>query len=307
MDTVPRIVFCASSDITFPCLDYLQSNPAVHLCGILTQPSRAKGRGQVVSLNVVGQWAQQHSIPFYPADRMDEATLQWVSDLSPDAVLVMAFGHILPQRFLSIPPLGTWNLHVSLLPKYRGASPIQTALLNGDRETGVTFMRLVPKLDAGPYLLQETVSIEPQDTSITLGEKLAHKSAEILAKALPKLSPSVDCIPQVDGQATFCKKISKADGALDFNQPAVVLERQIRAFQPWPGSYFFKDGIRYKVLQAHLADATTRCVSGTFIVNAQRTALTIATADGYLAIDQIQKACERPMPIVDFLRGHPQF
>lgn len=307
MDTAPRIIFCSSSDIAFPCLDYLQNNPLVHLCGVLTQPSRAKGRGQVVTLNVVGQWAQQHSIPFYPADQIDEATLQWVNDLSPDIILVMAFGHILPQRFLSIPSLGTWNLHVSLLPKYRGASPIQSALLNGDRETGVTFMRLVPKLDAGPYLLQETVLIEPQDTSITLGEKLAYKSAEVLAKALPMLNLSVDCTPQVDSQATFCKKISKIDGVLDFNQPAAALERQVRAFQPWPGSYFFKEGIRYKVLQAHLADATTHCPPGTFIVNTQRTTLTIATADGYLAIDKIQKACERPMPIVDFLRGHPQF
>ena len=132
----PRIVFFSADEISIPCLEFLYNDPSITFCGIVTQPSRAKGRGKVLSLNPIAEWAQTHGLPFYQAETMDEAAFEWLKQIQPHLVFVMAFGHILKKRFLELPPLGMWNIHVSLLPRYRGASPVQAALLNGAAETG---------------------------------------------------------------------------------------------------------------------------------------------------------------------------
>ena len=311
----------------------LRTEPSITFCGIVTQPQRAKGRGQIPSLNPIAEWAQTHVLPFYQAETMNDAAFDWLKQIQPHLVLVMAFGHILKKRFLELPPLGMWNLHVSLLPKYRGASPVQAALLNGDAETGVTLMSMVEAMDAGPWLAQQKTVIAPDDTAVTLREKLAQVSAALLRTSLPTLlSKNYVLTPQNEADATYCKKLSKADGCLDFSKPAVFLERCIRAYQPWPGAYFLKNNERYLVHRAHvLTDGTaekkllsptastsikdklssnadgTNLTYGQFLTDPHRTVLAVTTGEGLLAIDRIQKAGGKSMNAAEFLRGNRSF
>lgn len=329
----PRVIFFSADEISKPCLEFLRTEPSIAFCGIVTQPQRAKGRGQTVSLNPVAQWAQTHALPFYQAETMDDVAFDWLKQIQPHLVLVMAFGHILKKRFLELPKLGMWNLHVSLLPKYRGASPVQTALLNGEIETGVTLMSMVEAMDAGPWLAQQTTAIAPDDTAVTLREKLAQASAALLHTSLPKLlSRDYVLTSQNEANATYCKKLSKADGCLDFSKPAVRLERHIRACQPWPGAYFFKNNERYLVHRAHVsADGTTgndllfptastsvkeklpanadgtHPTYGQFLTDPNRTVLAVTTGEGLLVIDRIQKAGGKSMNAAEFLRGNRSF
>ena len=329
----PRLIFFSADEISIPCLEFLHTEPSITLCGIVTQPQRAKGRGQTVSLNPIAQWAQMHALPFYQAETMNDAAFDWLQHIQPHLVLVMAFGHILKKRFLELPKLGMWNLHVSLLPKYRGASPVQAALLNGDAETGVTLMSMAEAMDAGPWLAQQKTPIAPDATAVTLREKLAQASAALLRASLPTLlSETYVLTSQNETDATYCKKLSKADGCLDFSKPAVLLERCIRAYQPWPGAYFLKNNERYLVHQAHvLADGTTErdllfptastsikdkissnadCTNqtyGQFLTDPHRTVLAVTTGEGLLAIDRIQKAGGKPINAAEFLRGNRSF
>ena len=326
----PRVIFFSADEISKPCLEFLHNEPSITFCGIITQPQRAKGRGQTLSLNPIAQWAQMHALPFYQAETMNDAAFDWLQHIQPHLVLVMAFGHILKKRFLELPKLGMWNLHVSLLPKYRGASPVQAALLNGDAETGVTLMSMVEVMDAGPWLAQQTTAIAPDDTAVTLREKLAQASAALLHSSLPKLlSRDYVLIPQNEADATYCKKLSKADGYLDFSKPAAFLERCIRAYQPWPGAYFLKNNERYSVHRAHvLTDGTdllfptvstsikdkissnadcTNQTYGQFLTDPHRTVLAVTTGEGLLVIDRIQKAGGKSMNAAEFLRGNRSF
>lgn len=329
----PRLVFFSADEISKPCLEFLRTEPSVTLCGIVTQPQRAKGRGQTVSLNPIAQWAQTHALPFYQAETMDDVAFDWLKQMQPHLVLVMAFGHILKKRFLELPKLGIWNLHVSLLPKYRGASPVQAALLNGETETGVTLMSMVEAMDAGSWLAQQKTAIAPDDTAVTLREKLAQASATLLRTSLPTLlSKNYVLTSQNETDATYCKKLSKADGRLDFSKPAALLERCIRAYQPWPGAYFLKNNERYLVHRAHVLEDGTReetlplpTVSastkdktaqnknrtnqtyGQFLTDPNRTVLAVTTGEGLLVIDRIQKAGGKSMNAAEFLRGNRSF
>ncbi len=329
----PRVIFFSADEISKPCLEFLRTEPSIAFCGIVTQPQRAKGRGQTVSLNPIAQWAQTHALPFYQAETMNDAAFDWLKQIQPHLVLVMAFGHILKKRFLELPKLGMWNLHVSLLPKYRGASPVQAALLNGDAETGVTLMSMVEVMDAGAWTAQQKTAIAPDDTAVTLREKLAQASAALLRTSLPALlSETYVLTPQNEADATYCKKLSKADGYLDFSKPAAFLERCIRAYQPWPGAYFLKNNERYLVHRAHVsADGTARNdllfptastsvkdklsanadgthpTYGQFLTDPHRTVLAVTTGEDLLVVDRIQKAGGKPMNAAEFLRGNRHF
>lgn len=305
----PRVVFFSASEISLPCLEFLQHESTVTLGGIVTQPARARGRRHIQTANPIALWAQKHQIPFYPAETLDDSAFQWLQNQQPSLGIVFSFGHWLPKRFLTLPSLGMWNLHTSLLPKYRGASPIQTALLQGDHETGVTLMSMLEALDAGPWLMQKKVPIAPIDTTPILTQKLAQASAECLQQSLPQLlSRSYTLISQKESKATFCKKITKTDGCLDFSQPAIKLERCIRAFQPWPGAYFFQKNERYLVLQAHVLKVTDASyATGKFFTDAHQQTLQVGTGKGILVIDRIQKAGKKPMSSAEFLRGNRTF
>lgn len=299
----PRIIFFSAGEIALPCLDYLLRNTAVELVGIVTQPERPKGRGQKVSLNPIAQWAENNTIPYCQAEKMDDSVLNWLKEKQPDLGLTMAFGHFLKSAFLELPPLGMWNLHTSLLPKYRGASPITSCLLDGANETGVSLMAMVTKLDAGPWIAQEKVTIANDETSSTLTKKLAQASAYLLEAALPSLLDKTYTLhEQNEAEVTFTHKFSKTDGLLDFSKPAVVLERQIRAFQPWPSSYFFVNEQRYIVHKAHV-EASQKSEIGSLHIDRTKGTFSIQTAEGMLVLDSIQKAGGKPLPTKEFLRG----
>lgn len=302
-----RVVFFSTAEISIPCLEFLYKEPSIDFVSIVTQPERMKGRGQKISLNPIAKWAKDHQIPFIAAEKMDSQVFENLEQMRPDLVFVMAFGHILKKHFLDLPPLGMWNFHTSLLPKYRGASPIQTCLINGDHETGVTLMLMEEKMDAGPWLAQKKCVIDPQDTTLTLTEKLSKQSAILLRDSLPTLlSKQYILIPQEEAAISFCKKFSKNDGLLDFNQPATSLERYVRAFQPWPSAYFFYHEERYIIRQAHV-EPSLQETPGKFIVNADRTRLFITTKLDRLAVDVIQKSGGKTIPIAAFLRGNKTF
>ena len=307
MTEKPRVLFFSAAEISIPCLEVLKNDTSVDFTGIVTQPCRAKGRGQKVSLNPIAIWAEENAIPYYQAEKMDAAAFEWLQAQTPDLVFVMAFGHWLKKEFLTLPTLGMWNFHTSLLPKYRGASPIQTAILSGEKTTGVSLMSMVEKMDAGPWLSQESVLIDSTDTTLTLTHKLAEASAVLLKRTLPDLlAQNYTLIPQNESNVSFCKKFSKEDGELDFSKSAVALERQVRAFQPWPGSYFFKNGERYIVHKAHVVPRVENS-NETFYIDKSRKQLLITTSEQALSIDVLQKSGGKPLAIADFLRGNLNF
>ncbi|WP_232767084.1 methionyl-tRNA formyltransferase [Geminisphaera colitermitum] len=218
---------------------------------MFTQPDRAVGRGQKVTPNAIKIWAQSRSIPVYQPEKLTDETRAELAALAPDVTLVMAYGHILRDAFIATPRLGTLNLHTSLLPKYRGASPIQTAVACGERETGVTLMRIVRQLDAGPIADVERVPIGPLDTALEVEARLSAACVPLVARALPRLAAgTLEFREQDHAAATFCRKLTKADGVLDFSAPAAVLAARINGLFPWPACSVEIDGQRVKLGRA---------------------------------------------------------
>ena len=320
-----RLVFMGSDAIARPALDWLagetsplgRGSSVANVVGVFTQPDRASGRGQQVQPNAIKLWAQARGLPVHQPEKMDEAALASLAALQPDVTLVMAYGHLLRQTFIATPRLGTLNLHTSLLPKYRGASPIQTATACGDSETGVTLMRMVLALDAGPVGDVERVAIAPLDTAADVEAKLSHACVPLLARALPRLAAGeLVFTPQDESQVTFCRRLAKTDGALDFTAPAAELAARINGLFPWPSCQIEINGQSVKL---GLADATVRPIEpdgkchvlydtsakpGT-VLGADADGLLVATGSGVLRLRRLQRPGGKMLPAVDFLRGFP--
>jgi len=230
-----------------------------------------------------------------------------LSALAPDVIVVAAYGLILPQAVLDIPPHGCLNVHGSLLPKYRGAAPIPAAILAGDDETGVTIMLMDAGMDTGPILSQATCPIEPQDTTGTLTAKLAELGAALLAETLPRwLAGEIEPQPQAHELASYAPMIRKADGRIDWTLPAAQIARQVRAYQPWPGATTFWNGKPLKLLKAQpLPQVAVK--EGPGRVLAWGDAAAVVTGKGLLLLEEVQLAGRRPLPIGDFLRGQRGF
>ncbi|MDR0756173.1 MAG: methionyl-tRNA formyltransferase [Puniceicoccales bacterium] len=300
-----RTIFLSASDIAVPCLERLLEINDCQLVGIMTQPERPRGRGQKYSPNPIATWAQSHRILHLQTEQMDDNVFVELRQMQIDLALVMAFGHILKRRFLDLPALGMWNFHTSLLPKYRGASPIQTCLLMGERETGVTLMRMVEKLDAGPWIAQKIVGIEAQETAYTLTQKLAHASADLLAEYWGRLiQKNYSVVEQIESFATVTRKLRKSDGLLDFNETALSLERKVRALNPWPGTFFRWKDESIKVHAAHVVDEEIAHKPGTVLLNFCQCPLCIASSRGVLAIDQLQRSGGKILRVKEFLNGN---
>ena len=315
---VMRLVFMGTPDFTLPILDALYDS-GHELALIVTQPDAPVGRKQVMTPPPAKDWAIHHGLPVFQPDRLrDEAAYQRLAACQADVFVVAAFGQLLPPAILTLPRFGCINIHASLLPKYRGAAPIQWAILNGDPSTGVTIMQMAEGLDDGDILLQREIPIAPDDTGESLFDKLAHLGAEAITEALPLLEAGrLTAVPQEHSLATKVGKIDKQLGRLDFSQPAVVLERFIRGLYPWPGTYAT---FRGKTLKLLAADALTKDAEaepllapgcslsdvppgGTALVTRQD--WLIRTGDGLLAIRRVQPAGKKAMAVADFLRGYP--
>jgi methionyl-tRNA formyltransferase len=322
-----KIVFMGSDAIALPALDWLAPSTdstgspqagsgqagsrLVEVVAVFTQPDRATGRGQKIQANAIKQWAEARALPVLQPVKMGATEQQQLAALKPDLTLVMAYGHILKQDVIDTPRLGTLNLHTSILPRYRGASPIQTATASGDRETGVTLMKIVPALDAGPVAGVERVPIGPLDTAAEVEAKLAQACVPLLARCLPVIAVGKQAFtPQDDSAATFCRRLVKGDGVLDFRAPAPTLAARINGLNPWPGCSVEINGQPVKLGLADVAtepetsSLTDYLPAGT-VSGADDEGLLVATGKGRLRLRLLQRAGGKLLSAAEFLRGFP--
>jgi methionyl-tRNA formyltransferase len=302
-----RIVFMGSDAIARPALEWLagEGGRVGQVIAVFTQPDRAVGRGQKVQPNAIKLWAQVRGIPVHQPEKFDAAAQQQLAALKPDLTLVMAYGHILKQETIGTPRLGTLNLHTSILPQYRGASPIQTATACGDVETGVTLMRIVPALDAGPVADVECVGIDPLDTAAEVEAKLAQACVPLLARCLPSIAAGTQIFIEQDAaQATFCRKLEKADGVLDFSQPADVLAARVNGLMPWPGCAVEINGQVVKLGLADICSPSNQQPGAPGeVLGADDAGLLLGTGEGILRLRKLQRPGGKMLPASDFLRG----
>jgi methionyl-tRNA formyltransferase len=243
-----RVLFFGTPEFAVPSLEALLSSSS-RVIGVVTQPDKPRGRGQHVSASPVKLKAEAAGVPVWqPTKLRDEDFLDRVRALGPDLGVVAAYGKILPEALLQIPRLGMINVHASVLPKYRGAAPIHRAIIEGDKDTGVTIMRVVKELDAGPMLLADWVTIEANETSEELEPRLATLGAGLLLTAIDQLEQGkANEIPQDDSKATYASRIQKVDGRLEWDQAAQAIHDRVRGLHPWPHAYTFHDRARYVI------------------------------------------------------------
>jgi methionyl-tRNA formyltransferase len=295
-----RIVFMGSPEFAVPILRILADNYPI--TGIVTQPDRPAGRGRVLKSPPIKVLADELNLPVIQPRKLNEPeAMQQLLLWAPDLMVVAAFGQILRPEVLSLPIYGCINVHASLLPRWRGAAPIQAAILNGDVETGITIMRMDPGIDTGPILNQASIQISGQDTSGTLSIKLSALGAELLAETLPLyLDGTLVPQPQDPSLATYAQLIKKENGLLDFTLPAVELERRVRAFNPWPGAYTYWKNQVLKIHRSHAIEVDFVSASHMLIYQGLPA---IATSKGILVIDELQPAGKNILDGKTFLRG----
>ena len=300
-----RILFMGTSEFAVPALSALISGN-FELIGVVTQPDRPSGRGKRLSPSPVKVVAIAHELPIYQPERARTPKfVRTLKTLAPDVIVVAAFGQLLPQTVLDIPPCGTINLHPSLLPKYRGAAPIQWALINGETETGVTLMLLDAGEDTGDIICAERIPIKGTDTALTLSEQLATLGAKRLVQVLANISDTAPpATPQNDTAATYAPRLTKATGHINWNQSAVAIHNLVRGTAIWPGAYtFFRENLRLKIIGCQPDHQTAIAPPGTVEI-VERQKLFVATAEGILELLQIQPATKKAMAARDFINGY---
>ncbi len=298
-----RIVFAGSPEIACPLLEALLHSPH-EIVGVYTQPDKQKGRGKVMMPTPVKALALKHHLPVCtPVNFKRSETIDELKALAPDVMVVMAYGLILPDSVLSIPTHGALNVHVSLLPKYRGASPIQAALLNGEQETGVSIMQMDKGLDTGDVLSVKTCDIQATDTSLSLHDKLAVLSLEPLLGVLDCLQrgDGLNKVVQDDAKASFAPKINKQDALIDWQLEAAILERKVRAYYPWPVAYFKFEETLIKVLEASWLEEANGHPGEVLQYN--REGLIIACGQGALCIQKLQMPGKKALSIGECFNG----
>jgi methionyl-tRNA formyltransferase len=298
-----------SDAIALPALNWLagEGSSLAQVVAVFTQPDRAAGRGQKVASNEIKLWAQARGLPVLQPEKVGPTERQQLADLQPDLTLVMAYGHILRQEVIDTPRLGTFNLHTSVLPRYRGASPIQSAISCGDTETGVMFMRMVFKLDAGPVAGAEPVTIGALDTAREVEAKLAAACVPLLARSLAGIAAGTQTFAEQDeARATFCRRLEKTDGVLDFSAPAAQLAGRINGLMPWPGCTVLINGQPVKLGLADVSSSSDhKPGSPGVVIGPDSDGLLIGTGSGILRLRLLQRPGGRMLPATDFLRGFP--
>ncbi len=300
-----RIVFMGSPDFAVPSLDTLVEQ--FDVVGVITQPDRPSGRGRRLSQSRVKDRAIEIGLSLFQPKRMrDDASIEMLRSWQPELVVVAAYGQILSQECLDVPTRGNINVHASILPRWRGAAPVQAAILHGDTVSGVTLMLMDAGLDTGPILAQRTLEIIPGETCGELTYRLAKLGAEMLPKTISSFIDN-DIAPaaQIDDLATYAPTLKKVDGQLDFSRTAISLERQIRAFEPWPGSYFQWRDMRIVVRKAQAAEGGNTLEIGSILTINKSPA--VVTSEGFLILETVQPSGKKAMRGEDFLRGSPSF
>ncbi len=304
-----RIVFMGSPGFAVPSLEYLVTS-GYEVVAVYTQPDRPAGRGRAVVSPPVKKYTAGLGLPvFQPESLRSEEELAALAGLKPDIIVVCAFGQILTQAVLDIPPYQCVNVHFSLLPRHRGASPVAAAILAGDEFTGVSIQLVRLKLDTGPVLARAAVPISPRDNTGSLTEKLSLVGAHLLGEALNDwLRGEITPRPQDEAGATYISQISKEDGKIDWNLPAVEIWRRVRAYYPWPGCYTTWGGKQIKILEAAVLPADEAVKAGQVVaVSGHGSRVGVGTGGGILGLLKVQMEGKRAMSGADFIRGRRDF
>ncbi len=299
------MVFMGSDPIALPGLEAIVSGRCgdIELVAVYTQPDRPRGRGKKVVPNEIKAWAQERGLPVYQPEKMGKAERLEIETMEVDSILVMAYGHLLSQKLIDTPRLGIWNLHTSLLPKYRGASPIQCAVASGDGETGVSLMKLVREMDAGPVLDVERVCIGEEDTALDVEARLAAACVPLLERGLPRVhAGQVELTEQDASQVSFVRKLGKDDGELDFCVSSKELARRINGLFPWPATRACLGDVSIKVGLAVAEDASFSREPGS-VVGIEEGGLRVACGEGSILLKKLQRPGGKMLLAADFLRG----
>lgn len=299
-----RIVFAGTPQFAVPALKALLAS-GHDLVGVYTQPDRPAGRGRHLQASPVKMLAREHGLAvFQPETLRDPAAQATLAALSPDLMVVIAYGLLLPQTVLDLPRLGCVNLHASLLPRWRGAAPIQRAILAGDMDTGITLMQMEAGLDTGAMLMRRACPIDPHETAGELHDRLARLAAEVITQALPALAEArLIPEPQPAAGVTYAAKLDKAEAWIDWHQSALVIDRQIRAFNPWPVAQTrFGDQV-LRIWRARPEPDSPQTAAPGTVVQADREGVAVATGEGCLWLEQAQLPGGRPLPAVELARG----
>lgn len=297
-----RIIFMGTPDFAVPslqaCIDHHQ------VVAVVTQPDKPKGRGKSVVCPPVKELAVQHGIPVYqPARVKEEGFPEKIRALAPDVIVVAAFGQILPESILEAPRLGCINVHGSLLPRYRGAAPIQWAVINGEKQSGVTTMMMAKGLDTGDMLDQAVVPLDPKETGGSLFEKLRAEGAKLLVRTLRKLEDGTAvATPQNDAESSYAGMLRKSMGEIDWNRDAESIERLIRGLNPWPSAYTAFRGKTLKIWEADVVEADEDAAPRT-IIRVTKDAIVVQTGQGALAVTELQLEGKKRMRTSAFLPG----
>lgn len=298
-----NIVFAGTPDFAAKHLSALIESE-FNLIAVYTQPDRPAGRGKKLTASAVKQLAVEHNLPVYQPENFKSAeTVAELATLNADIMIVVAYGLILPTVVLETPRLGCLNVHGSLLPRWRGAAPIQRAIWAGDKETGVTIMQMNAGLDTGDMLSKVSCPIEDNETSSSLYEKLADQAPQVLVDTITQLANGeLTAEVQDENLANYAKKLSKDEALIDWSHDADFIERCVRAFNPWPVSYFELDGKPIKVHQANIIAQASTLAPGT-IISADKTGIQVVTGNGILNLQLIQLSGKKMMPVADVLNS----
>lgn len=298
-----NIIFAGTPAFTLPCLNALATSKH-HLQAVYTQPDRPAGRGRALQASAVKTWAEAHHLPVHqPLNFKDSQAIADLAALSPDILVVIAYGLILPQAVLDIPRLGCINVHASLLPRWRGASPIQQAILHGDQETGVTIMQLDAGMDTGAMLTRISCPILSDDTAECLHDRLSELAAIPLLNTLDLLaSGQADPQPQDSALATHAPKIKKEDAEINWHTPAIEIDRQIRAFNPWPITWTLVEDQVLRIHQAKVVEHTSTHLPGT-VLAIDKQGMLVATSENALLVETLQFSGGKAMSVADWLNA----
>jgi methionyl-tRNA formyltransferase len=302
-----RILFAGTPEMAVPSLEAIaRQYPIV---GVLTSPDQETGRGRRILPSPVKQKALQLGLPVLTPEKLDGPVREQVGNLFPDILVVVAYGKIFGPKFLSLFPRGGINLHPSLLPRYRGPSPIPEAILQGDSETCITIQRLTLRMDAGPILPQELIPLTGTETTASLTEFCAVRGSELLVQVLRGIETgTVREIPQDESQATYCKRITKEDGRIDWFLPAFKIERMVRAYDPWPTAWTLYRGEVLKILKASVVETGAREEQAGKVLGVDKgKGILVQTGEGILAIQRLQLQSRKALDFASFLNGEREF
>ena len=305
--TALRIIFMGTAELSCASLQALAGDAKFQIAAVVTQPDRPKGRDLKPQPSPVKSLALRLGLPVLQPERVrDEKFIAELRALQPDLIVVVAYGQILPPAILNVPRHGCLNVHTSLLPKYRGAAPIQWAIANGDTETGITLMKMDAGLDTGPIVSQCRTAIQPEDDSATLHDRLARLGAELLVLTIPDFAAGdIQPAPQPDAGVSYAAKIKKEDGRIDWNQPARVIGNRLRAFTPWPGAFTFYPGQpKPHLLKIWKVEVVEKSGGGGEILSADKTGIVVGCGEHALRILELQREGGRRLTAAEFLAGH---